>query len=391
MLINGERSLAYIAKITNIEPIEGADRIEHATINDGWKVVVAKQDGFKVGDEVVYIEIDSKVPAKPVFEFLSDRKYRVKTIKLRGAYSQGLVMPRSVFPEIEGKKLGEDVSKDLGITYYVPEDNDRKASGPNPKAKYNSRCARHKNLAQKGWWRWLMKREWGRKLLFAIYGKKNDKPLGFPTKFPYIKKTDEERCENMPWVLGYKDPLIVTEKLDGTSCTYIMEKTKGRGFEFWVLSRNVRQMNEDQKCFHDSNIYWELAGKYDIEAKLKQYMLDNPSLDYVCIQGEGVGNVQGNPLKLNEDRLYLFNFIRSDIGRLSPVDGLKVAASMGLKWVPILDANFHVPSDMEEFKKLADGRSVVNVHVAREGFVLRDPKTDLSFKNVSREYLQKHE
>ena len=89
MIINGERSLAYIAKITDIQPIPNADNIEVSTINDGWKVVIAKKDNFKIGDEVIYIEIDSKVPEIPEFEFLKDRKYKVKTIKLRGQYSQG--------------------------------------------------------------------------------------------------------------------------------------------------------------------------------------------------------------------------------------------------------------------------------------------------------------
>ena len=234
----------------------------------------------------------------------------------------------------------------------------------------------------------MMRRSWGRKVMFFFFGKKKDKPLAFPTKFPFIHKTDEERCENMPWVLGYERPLVVTEKLDGTSSTYILEKL-GRKYEFYVLSRNVRQKDEKQDCYHDHNIYWDMAFKYDIEKHLKDY-LDENHLDYVCIQGESVGSVQGNPLKLKEDDLYVFNFIRSDKGRIPSVDGRSIVESWGMKWVPILDENYHVPSDMEEFKLYAEAKSVVNPNVDREGVVLRDPTNDFSFKNVSRKYLLKH-
>lgn len=183
--------------------------------------------------------------------------------------------------------------------------------------------------------------------------------------------------------------MTVTEKLDGTSSTYILERKGKKKFEFYVLSRRVRQRTPDQKCFHDKNIYWEMALKYNIEQHLKDYLIDNPKLNYVCIQGESVGNVQGNPLKLKENDLYIFNFIRSDIGRLSSVDGKKIIESWNMKFVPILDTEYYVPEDMETFKKYATAKSVVNPDVMREGVVLRDPTNDFSFKNVSREYLLK--
>lgn len=132
-----------------------------------------------------------------------------------------------------------------------------------------------------------------------------------------------------------------------------------------------------------------MAFKYDIENKLKQYLEEN-DLDYVCIQGESVGSVQGNPLQLSDDDLYVFNFIRSDKGRIPSNEGKLIVEKMGMKWVPILDLAFYMPNDMEEFKVMADGKSVVNPKVDREGIVLRDPKTDFSFKNVSRKYLLKH-
>lgn len=383
-----ERALAHVEEIVDIQPIPNADKIEVATIL-GWKVVIAKADNFKVGDKVVYIEIDSKVPERPEFEFLRDRKFRVRTIRLRGQYSQGLIVPLSILGK-GNYSIGDNVTEKLGITYYVPEDNARKAAKPPKSLRYQSMAARHKNLFKRRPFRWLMRREWGRKLLFVFFGRKKDKPKAFPTKFAFIHKTDEDRIENLPWLLGYTNPLIVTEKLDGTSSTYILER-RGRKFEFWVLSRNVRQLNEDQSCYHDYNIYWAMAKKYNIETHLREYLEANPELSYVCIQGESVGSVQGNPLKLPEDDLYIFNFITSSEGRLTSLDGKKIVEGWGMKWVPILDENFTMPTDMEEFKQMATAKSVVNPQVLREGIVLRDPKTNLSFKNVSREYLLKHQ
>ena len=387
MIINDKRALAYIAVIEEIKEIPGYDRVEHARIGAGWWVIVSKNDNFNVGDKCVYFEVDSKVPSSDTrFAFLENRNYKIKTLKMCKVYSQGLIMPLSAFPEFESLDVHTDVTDKLKVTYAVEEDNARKNFDPD--AKYKSMTARHKNIFKKPWARWMMRRSWGRKVMFFFFGKKKDKPLAFPTKFPFIHKTDEERCENMPWVLGYERPLVVTEKLDGTSSTYILEKS-GRKYEFYVLSRNVRQKDEKQDCYHDHNIYWDMAFKYDIEKHLKDY-LDENHLDYVCIQGESVGSVQGNPLKLKEDDLYVFNFIRSDKGRIPSVDGRSIVESWGMKWVPILDENYYVPSDMEEFKLYAEAKSVVNPNVDREGVVLRDPTNDFSFKNVSRKYLLKH-
>ena len=387
MIINDKTALAYIAVIEEIKEIPGYDRVEHARIGAGWWVIVSKNDNFNVGDKCVYFEVDSKVPSSDTrFAFLENRNYKIKTLKMCKVYSQGLIMPLSAFPEFESLDVHTDVTDKLKVTYAVEEDNARKNFDPD--AKYKSMTARHKNIFKKPWARWMMRRSWGRKVMFFFFGKKKDKPLAFPTKFPFIHKTDEERCENMPWVLGYERPLVVTEKLDGTSSTYILEKS-GRKYEFYVLSRNVRQKDEKQDCYHDHNIYWDMAFKYDIEKHLKDY-LDENHLDYVCIQGESVGSVQGNPLKLKEDDLYVFNFIRSDKGRIPSVDGRSIVESWGMKWVPILDENYYVPSDMEEFKLYAEAKSVVNPNVDREGVVLRDPTNDFSFKNVSRKYLLKH-
>lgn len=392
MLTNeGKRALAYVVTVDDILPITGADNIALAIVK-GWKVIVKKEE-FNIGDKGVYFEIDSKVPADDErFAFLANKDYRIKTMKLNkfGVYSQGLLIPLSTFPELGELDVGVDVTDALKVTYYVPEDNQRKANAPDLNAKYISMCARHAKLAKKKWFRWLMRREWGKKLLFTFFGKKKDNPRGWPTHFPFIHKTDEERCENLPQMLGYPNSLVVTEKLDGTSTTFILERKGKRKFEFYVLSRNVRQKDEKQECYHDHNIYWDMAFKYDVENKLRQYLEEHPNLTYVCVQGESVGSVQGNPLKLSEDAFYVFNFIDSEKGRYPTLRAANIVIEMGLRHVPIVDTDFLMPSDMEEFKQMATDKSRVNPAVMREGIVLRDPKTDFSFKNVSREYLISH-
>ena len=405
-----ERKLAHIEKIEWIKSIEGADNIELIGIL-GW-VCIAKIGEFKVGDTCVYFEIDSKLPEAEWSEFMRPKRFKVKTMKL-GKFkviSQGLALPLSAFewdePEdesgvtswhndslkrkLEQLSIGDDCTELLNVKYSVEEDNIRKAKNPDPNAKYNSMAARHQKLFKTKPIRWLMRRLWGRKLLFIFFGKKKDKPLGFPTKFEFVHKTDEERVENMPWVLENKNPLTVSEKLDGTSSTYILERKKHNKFEFYVLSRNVRQMTPDQKCYHDDNIYWEMAFKYNIEQHLKDYLIEHPKMSYVCIQGESVGNVQGNPLKLKENQLFVFNFIDSNNGRIDSEIAKTIIESWGMQWVPILDTHYIMPDTMEEFKQYATAKSIVNPNVYREGVVLRDYNTGLSFKNVSREYLLKH-
>lgn len=389
MIINDKRALAYIVTIDEIRPIPNYDRVEHARTNGWW--CVTRLNELKVGDKAVYFEVDSKVPADDErFSFLEAKHYKIKTQKMCGVFSQGLLMPVTLFPELEDMEVGTDVTDILKVTYSVVEDNARKSKNGDPDAKYKSMAQRHQKIFKKPIVRKIMKHKLGRKIMFLFFGRKKDKPLSFPTHFPFVHKTDEERCENMPWVLGYERPLIVTEKLDGTSSTYILERKGKKKFEFYVLSRNVRQKTPDQKCYHDKNIYWDMAIKNNIEQHLKEYLVANPDLKYVCIQGESVGSVQGNPLKLNEDELYVFNFIRSDVGRLSSIDGKEIIESWGMKFVPILETEYYVPTDMEAFKEYATAKSVVNPNVLREGIVLRDPTNDFSFKNVSREYLLKH-
>ena len=385
MIINDKRALAYIQHVTNIRPIDGADNIEQCNVL-GWNLICKKGE-FHEGDPCVYIEIDSKVPEREEFEFLRAKGFKVKTMKLGkfNCISQGLAMPQSAFKELAGLSEGTDVTDILGIKYSVQEDNARKGNG-DPNAKYKSMAARHQKIFKKKWARWMMRRSWGRKVMFFFFGKKKDNPRGFPT---FVSKTDEERVENQPWRIGDGNTYLATEKLDGTSCTYALERKGRNKFEFYVCSRNVRQQDEKQECYHDHNIYWDLAFKYNIEQHLKDFLNQFPQLKWVCIQGEGVGSVQGNPLKLTEDDLYVFNFKESQTGRWSSMAGAGQIREWGMKWVPIL-GEVQMPDTMEELKILATGKSKVNPEVMREGIVYRSLDGSDSFKNVSREYLLKH-
>ena len=382
MIINDRRALAYIQHVTNIRPIEGADNIEQCNVL-GWNLICKKGE-FHEGDPCVYIEIDSKVPEREEFEFLRAKGFKVKTMKLGkfNCISQGLAMPQSAFKELTGLSEGTDVTDILDIKYSVQEDNTRKSNG-DPNAKYKSMAARHQKIFKKKWARWMMRRSWGRKIMFFFFGKKKDNPRGFPT---FVSKTDEERVENQPWRIGDGKTYLATEKLDGTSCTYALERKGRNKFEFYVCSRNVRQQDEKQECYHDHNIYWDLAFKYNIEQHLKDFLNQFPQLKWVCIQGEGVGSVQGNPLKLTEDDLYIFNFKESQTGRWSSMAGAGQVREWGMKWVPIL-GEVQMPDTMEELKVLATGKSKVNPEVMREGIVYRSLDGSDSFKNVSREYL----
>lgn len=409
-----ERELAYLVKIDNITPIDGYDRVELAHVG-GWTIVVGKGE-FKTGDTAIYFEIDSRLPAKPPFsnmEFLTKKHYKIQTQKMCKSISQGLLMAISQF---EGWVVQADgtvwdsnsgdhglhtfyddsrfLTKELEVTYAVPEDNKRKANSAD---KYKKMAQRHPKLFKKKAVKWLMKRKWGKNLLFSFFGKKKDKKTGFPSHFQYIKPTDEERCENIPNILQNKNPFIKTLKIDGTSSTYILEKKRFKN-EFYICSRNVRQLSESQPTFHSENVYWSVEHKYHIKNFLENMLKQHPEWSYVALQGEtaGVGNnggkIQGDPHNLKELRFFAFNFIDSEKGRWNSIDGKKLVEQYGIEWVPIIDENYILPNNFEEFKKSADGPcNIPGSSGLREGWVYRaknDP--NFSFKNVSREYLLKN-
>lgn len=389
MLVNGERALAYIVTIDDITPIDGADNIELARVG-GWRVIVNKEQ-FKPGDAAVFFEIDSLIPETEWSEFLRPKKFRVKTYKLNKfkVVSQGLLMPMDILPKGKTFNVGDDVTKVLGVTYYVKEDNYRKAKDGNPNEKYNRMAAKHPKLTKKKWFRWLMKRMWGKKLLFVFLGRHIDeKKYRFPA---WIKRTDEDRIENCMWIFESKEPFVCTEKIDGTSTTVFLDCAK-RKHDFGVCSRNVRQMTPDQENYHTSedvgNVYWEMALKYDMQNALED-IAKKYDVQRVVLQGETYGEaIQGNPLHLKYRDFAAFNLV-FDGERLGSIQAKEILDDYKIPFVPIIDDAYYMPDTFEELKKQADGKSTINHKCLREEFVYRSYDGKESAKNVSVKYLLK--
>jgi len=401
--MNKQRALAHIEKIAWIKPIEGADNIELVGVL-GWQCI-AKKGEFQVNDLCVYIEIDSKVPEKEEFEFLRKKDFKIKTMKLNkfkdeygnSIVSQGIAMPISNFGNlsvVDNFYEGGDVTSQLGVTYSDPEDQKRKTT--NPYTKYDNMKRRHKKVFSNKFVKRLMRYAWFRKLMFAIFGKKSDKPLQFPS---WIQKTDEERIENLPQYLeDYDTVWEMTEKVDGTSTTFAMEKTKERIFdkpkyELIVCSRNVRQHTPEQKSFFDVNVYWEIAMKYNIQHAL-QRIIELYDCDKVILQGETYGeNIQKNPYKKQGIDFAAFNLITIKNGKCDKrtwVNMNTICSMFHIPCVPYLGIfQFTKEIDMHKFKEMADGQSKLN-NVKREGIVYRNRNNPyISFKNVSNQYLLK--
>lgn len=392
MLVDGKRELAYIQTVHDIEPIVGADNIEKVHVL-GWELIAKKKE-FKEGDKCVYIEIDSLVPFdNPVFDFLASKHYKVKTYKLGkfGVVSQGLALPLSAFPQLGDLPVNSAVTEKLNITYAVKEDNERKQTpGEAAEISFKAFQARHKKLFSSFIMRHLMKIKWFRKLMKAMFGKKKvDKRTSFPKQF--IRPTDEERVQNMPAILRDKSPFIVTEKIDGTSTTFLLERKGKNKFEFYVCSRNKRVFYEKTAVYHgNDNIYCLMADKYKIEETLKDYLNKNKELSWVCIQGESFGpKWQGNPLQVKELDFRAFNFITSAEGRIGTLEGRDILSAYGIQWVPIIYTDYVLPDTVNELLEAATGPATLNTKVMREGWVIRSQDGKTSFKAVSPAYLLK--
>lgn len=384
-----ERELAYVVKVDEIRPIEGADRVEVAIVN-GWHIMVRK-DQFKPGDLAVYFEIDSKVPAEEPFMFLEPKHFKIKTQKyFKGTViSQGLLMSFEDFGwNRDAYRLGDFLTQKLKVTYAVDEDNVRKAASVD---KYKKMAQRHGKLFSHQPFRWLMRRTWGKKFLFLFFGKTSDKKTGWPA---WVSKTDEERVQNMPWILENKNPWVATEKIDGTSTTFTMKRTKTRflkkeKFEFYICSRNVVFDKPDKACFYDTNVYTEMAEKYNVEAVLQKILKNRPDLEWVTLQGETYGQgIQKREYSLKEHNFMGFNFITSAEGRWDSKRASKLMMEFGIPWVPIVDENFILPDTVDELLTIATGDSVVDGGM-REGLVFRSQDGVQSFKAVSNEFLLK--
>ena len=337
-----ERKLATVRIITDIKPIEGADMIELATVG-GWNVVVAKNVGHKVNDKVVYCEIDSFLPIREEFEFLRKSSYkkmgdqegfRLKTIRLRGQVSQGLILPIGVLPITEFATAhnlpeGMDVTEMLGIVKYEP---------PIPA-----------ELAGK------------------VKGQ-------FPS---FLRKTDEERVQNLvkeydEYRIQSKHQFYITEKLDGSSATFYLNNG-----EFGVCSRNLELLETE------GNTFWKVAREMDLENKLRQYGRN------LSLQGELIGEgIQGNPYKIKGHTVKFFNVFDIDKQqRVAINEFLTIMDELNLDFVPYLEVPAMLPNTVEGMLKYAEGKSRLNDKTEREGVVVRSMDNTISFKAISNNFL----
>lgn len=386
MLINNKRALAYTARCGVIKPIEGADNIELMAVN-GWHVIIKKGE-FKEGDMCVYFEIDSKLPARDWSEFMVKKGYKVKTMKLNkfGVVSQGLALPINVFGINIPEEENIDLTDKLEVVYSVEEDNKRKAEID----KYDKMRQRHPELFKKNKLvKWLFARTWGRKILFIFLGKKKDK-RGWPA---WVVKTDEERCQNLPHLFpGDDTEWIVTEKIDGTSTTFTM---KGKKRDFYICSRNVVFDKPEKECYYETNVYIEMAEKYNIKAVLEEFLNDHKDLDFVTLQGETYGNgVQNRDYSTTEHAFMAFNLIlgykNGEVERLNPIMMTKVLSNYDIPCVPIVNECYTLPATCEELLDYAASETSRLDGGMREGIVLRTKDGKQSFKAVSNEFLLKY-
>lgn len=419
------RKLATIETILDIQPIPEADAIEVATVR-GWKVVIKKGE-FSVGDTVVYCEIDSWIPTElaPFLskgsepkEFNGIKGERLRTVKLRGQVSQGLILPLSTLfkhGQIIKDKTIELIEKDEKecanakmtlaknrITIKGTKEQFEKLGNEMVQAlvlalDYDTSSDEFKTLRGRfNTTKKIVLTEENRvnsvELMFDnCFGMNISDMLGIikweaPTpaalagtvkgNFPsFISKTDQERIQNLlEYFEQFKGKLFeVSIKLDGSSCT--MYYNNGA---FGVCSRNL-ELKEDEQ-----NTFWKMAIKYNIRQKLEAYSKN------IAIQGEVFGDkIQGNPEKISGQDFRIFDvFIIDEYRYASPEERAEILVDLGLFEIQVPILGFlPMPNNLEEALELAEGRSL-NPATQREGIVFKG--NGVSFKVIANSYLLKH-
>ena len=397
----GQRELAYAVKVTNITPIDGADRVELAHVN-GWQVMVKKGE-YKIGDLAVYFEIDSKLPETEPFKFMAKYKYRVKTQKfIKGSVlSQGLIMTPAELG-LKDVKEGDFLTDKLGVTYYEAEDNIRKADNKKlaelKADKFMEKWAKeHKFLSK-----FAFIREWRRKKFLKKYFAKQKKTGDWPF---WVTKTDEERVQNLPALfIDNHKRYFVTEKIDGTSTTFTMAQAPKKKRHAIVCSRNVvfnTPEKEKQNYYKDTdgNVYVEMFEKYDINKVLNHILDEHPDYEFITIQGETYGGTIQKRKYCEDHRFAVFNYIykKKDEApvRLNPgqmydrIKTINLDLGTNLETVPILRQMTLEGYDCDMLLKYAEGVSEID-KLPREGLVFRDMEGKESFKAVSNSFLEKY-
>jgi len=341
------RNLASVQKVLEVLPINGADKIELIKVL-GWQCIV-RRGLYKQGDLGIYIEIDSIVPDLPIFEFMKERKFRVKTIKLRGEISQGLFMS---FDEIKIKpcKEGTDLTGILKIKKYEPDENNVVYQGKQNKS---------------FWW----------KLVYTLpflkmFRKKCGPGASFPTHL--VPKTDETRLQAFGehFLEIYKDlPIAISQKMDGSSLTFVWNKGK-----FSAASRNVWYIEKKD------NNFWKIVEMSNIDKACKTVF----GKRNVCLQGELCGpSIQDNKYKFDSLHYFLFGIFDSDKKvYFTPQELLNAYDSIFSAGAKIdIAPQLILPSDNKTIKDIgltindwlsyADSRSNYNLDTWNEGIVVR--------------------
>ena len=306
-----KRKLASIQIISDLQPIDGADKIEVATV-EGWKVVVQK-GLYNVGDKCIYFEIDSVLPLDK-FPELEKCSGRIKTIKLRGQISQGYCVQVSEH-FVENIPEGSDVTEFLGVKKYEPKSNE-------------GNSMRLGNTAG-----------------------------NFPSHL--ISKTDEERIQsNMKYLQKmWGEPYEITVKCDGSSCTVGMDNG-----EFFLASRNLKKKYEPEYC-----TFAKAIEKYDLKSKF-----ETTELSRYILQGEVCGpGIQGNKLGLKEVDYFVFNvFDTLNKRMLNTFEQECLSVTYGFTLVPFVESGANFSYTVEQLLELSKGKYQGTTN-HREGVVIR--------------------
>jgi len=301
----------------------------------------------------VYIPIDSLVNSdRQEFSFLKrpdkNNIVRVKTVKLRGVVSQGILVEAVV-----GRAEGEDCSDFYNVEKYEPIE-----SCPNPYSK-------------------------------SLGG---DPKGNFPSHLP---KTDVERWQNYPTIFHkFKDKVhIATEKVEGSSSTCFLKCYDGETVHFGVCSRNL-----ELKPGEGNNAFWSSAIKFDIEKKLKRIamMLSISDKDIdIAVQGELTGpGIQSNIYKHKEFQFYAFDLLIN--GQYVPSNRFfELCKLVDIQTVPIVYTGEILPD--EKMVEFATDQSQIYGGTLREGLVWKlfeSEESDVEIgrvqlKVISPEYLLK--
>ena len=356
---------------------------------------MVRKNTFKVGDKCVYFEIDSKLDTtQPMFEFLEKCKGKIKTQKYtfggKGNFiSQGLIMRlEECGLDYNKYNVGDFLTETLNVKYAEDEDNKRKANDrPQYKSSFNKI---KKNRIIK----YLMRFGWFRKLIFAIFGV-HKKKKNYPW---FVVKSDEERCQNEPQSIfdDKEQTYEITEKIDGTSSTYAIERIRGNKYQVYICSRNVvvfdgTKVKEGGYYKDIENPYMASDKQYNILMSLTDYMNKNKDVKWCYLQGETFGkNIQKRDYGLKGTDFRAFTFVDSTRPRYTYSEMKEILDNYNIPTVPILQTGFILPNTCDDLLAIAGDKSEIDGGM-REGIVLRSEQNpQFSFKAVDNEFLLKY-